>query len=482
MAPKAVRRLASLSPEELAAALDSSNALVRTLDGEILYWSSGNEKVYGWSEQEALGCLSHALLRTRFPEPLLAIKASLLSLGQWSGNLMHHAKDSRTLNVLSHWILVPGGPPSAPRVTELNIVSVGLQSQLALLVDSANDAVIGHNLDGIVTSWNHSAEKLFEYSAAEMIGNSISRLHPNLTASEEPSLIARIIGGETVTHYETIRVAKSGRLLNVSLTPSPIYDFSGRLVGISKIARDITDRCRGEEALRRANASLQEFAYAAAHDLQEPLRNISLSLQEFALASSEPSAEARDELIALAIRNTNRMHALVKDLLSFSRSLDSPGISIPITDAAEVVAGAMENLFHAIEESHARIIVQSPLPKVRMHRSHLLQLMQNIIGNSLKYGIPGVPPVIRISAETQLAQVVFSICDNGCGIDSLHHQRIFGVFKRLDSSKPGNGIGLAVCKRIVEHYSGRIWVVSEEGQGATFFFSIPSTRIEVSNS
>jgi light-regulated signal transduction histidine kinase (bacteriophytochrome) len=311
-----------------------------------------------------------------------------------------------------------------------------------------------------------------------MMGKSVAMLFPPDSADEEGRLISKIRSGETVSHYETIRVGKSGKQLIISLTLSPIYDFAGHLIGISKIARDITEQRLSQDALRRANASLEEFAYAAAHDLQEPLRNISLSLQQLALEDTDLTEEESGEMMAVAVRNSNRMQTLIQDLLSFTRALDSGSSNVPASsaDANTVVAHAIENLRQAIVESNANILVKTPLPRMNMHPAHLLQLIQNLIGNALKYRKPDVAPLIEIGARRESSRVVICVADNGIGIAPQFHQRVFGVFKRLNHSQQGNGIGLAVCKRIIEHYSGTIWIESTEGAGATFCFSIPNFR------
>ncbi len=468
------RRLTSISAQELAIALDLSTAFVRTREGKILHWSTGSEKVYGWRRAEAVGKLSHDLLQTRFSDTLRNIDATLAKHGEWSGNLVHRTKDGRVLNVFSHWILAPAKGRWASSVVEINVVASGLQPLLASLVASTSDAVIGVSLDSIITSWNASAEKLFEYHEAEVVGQPISILFPPSLLDEESSLIARVREGARIDHYETTRIAKSGKALTVSLSLSPIYDFAGDLVGISKIARDVTERRMQEDALRRANASLEEFAYAAAHDLQEPLRNISLSVQQLERFYTEMSLQEREEVMAGAVRNANRMQALIKDLLSFSRVIPSSQEAPQLCDTNAIVRQALENLSQSIEESRASVVINYPLPAARMHPSHLLQLMQNLLGNAVKYRDPERAPIIQVGGRSERSHVVFSVADNGVGVETQFHQRIFGVFKRLDTTKPGTGIGLAVCKRIVEHYSGGIWIESEPGAGSTFYFSVPS--------
>ena len=151
--------------------LDLTNTLIRTLDGTIQYWSLGNEKLYGWSANEAVGMSSHRLFNTSFPEPLQAINASLESHGDWSGNLLHHDRNGRVLNVLSHWVLNKQDTTAPGTVVEVSVPASGSQPYLTSIIESSNDAVIGETLDANVISWNPSAERLFEYTAAEMMGS-----------------------------------------------------------------------------------------------------------------------------------------------------------------------------------------------------------------------------------------------------------------------------------------------------------------------
>ena len=236
--------------------------------------------------------------------------------------------------------------------------------------------------------------------------------------------------------------------------------------------QDVTELKKGEEALRRANLELEQFAYAAAHDLQEPLRNVGLATQILASrykGTFDPDAE---NLLQTSVEGALRMQAMVKDLLAYSRAVMLEEGAVLFADPNVVLALALKNLVVAIEEKQAQISWEK-LPNLRMSETHLLQLLQNLISNSLKYS-GSVSPKIHVAATTKAGECVFLVQDNGLGIPPEYHQRAFGVFKRLHSREvPGTGIGLALCKRIVEHYGGRIWIESRVGEGTTVLFTVP---------
>jgi two-component system sensor kinase FixL len=249
----------------LDAALDLAQVMIRDLDGRILRWSAGAERLYGWSSAEAIGQVSHQLLATEFPKPLSEIAETLLRDGGWRGELRHRARDGRTVDVASHWALYRDAAGQPTAVIEVNNDITGRKRaedarlRLAAIVESSDDAIIGKSLDGIVTSWNGAAQRLFGYAAAEIVGHSIARIFPPDRMGEEAVILDRIRRGEKVDHYETVRRRKDGSDFPVSLTVSPIRDASGRLAGASKIVRDITERTRAEEEFRRREAHLQSI-------------------------------------------------------------------------------------------------------------------------------------------------------------------------------------------------------------------------------
>ncbi len=251
----------------------------------------------------------------------------------------------------------------------------------------------------------------------------------------------------------------------------PIRNQGGEVVKWIGTSTDIDAQKRANEDLRRANEALEEFSYSASHDLQEPLRALKLYSELLADQYTDKLDEQALEMLSHLQAGASRMQMLVRDLLAYTQVRNLEGREE--IKAAEALASAIANLENAIDASSARI-THGTLPPVRIHRTHLQQLFQNLIGNALKYrGVSA--PSIHVEANRQDRHWLFSVTDNGIGIDAAHKERIFGLFKRLHRSDEysGTGIGLAICKRIVEQYGGRIWVESTPGEGSTFYFTIP---------
>jgi PAS domain S-box-containing protein len=467
---------------------------------------------------------------------------------------------------------------------------------LSAIVDSSDDAIISKGLDGVVTSWNKSAERLFGYTAEEAIGHTVAELLvPDDRKEEEPDILARLGKGERVDHFETVRRRKDGSLVEISLTISPVKDQRGRIIGASKIARDITqrkryeqrlveqahlldltgdailvrdgrdrilgwnraaeeiygftcedalgkishdllrtefpeplpriserllrdgrwsgelrhtcrdgsrivtfsrwvaernengdvsrilesnnditERVRVQEEVRRANQDLEQFAFSASHDLQEPLRTIKiyseLLVDRLGAKVGGESAEFLDFLRSAA----TRMELLVRDLLAYTQVTR---IAAPLedVDTGQALAEVLANLEGAIMESGATVTC-GPLPKLRAHGIHVRQLFQNLIGNAIKYRSDDRAPAVHVTADRQDGSWLFTVCDNGIGIKPEFKEQIFGLFSRLhnDDRYAGTGIGLAICQRIVERDGGRIWVESEPGRGSAFHFVLPA--------
>ena len=250
-------------------------------------------------------------------------------------------------------------------------------------------------------------------------------------------------------------------------------DPAGAVIGIHGTVIDLTARRESEDKLRRLNTELEQFAYAAAHDLQEPLRNLALATALLESDTLNHQDDSQPRLLAVVGDNARRMEAMVKDLLAYSRSLDGPVEQNPVSDAPLILEKALDNLASAIAESHA-LVTSDALPVVSMPETHLLQIFQNLIGNALKYAGDS-PPRIHVGVTVRHEDVLLFVRDNGVGIAPQFHNRVFRMFKRLHAGPiKGTGIGLAVCKRIVEHYGGNIWIESQIGEGATFFFTIPT--------
>ena len=225
--------------------------------------------------------------------------------------------------------------------------------------------------------------------------------------------------------------------------------------------------------LRRANSDLEQFAYSPSHDLQEPLRNISLYTQLLQNKYSGRLDPTAGEYMSQTVAAAARMQSLLAGLRAYILISDSPHANRPHSDANEAFRSSLEDLSTVIAETGAQVTCDAPLPAVAIEPVYLKQLLQNIIGNSLKYK-GADPPVIRISAAREPGEWKFCVRDNGIGVDPQYAQQVFGVFKRLHTQQEheGSGIGLAIRKKIVERHGGRIWLESQLGQGAAFYFTI----------
>jgi PAS domain S-box-containing protein len=351
---------------------------------------------------------------------------------------------------------------------------------LRAIVDSCDDAVVSKDLNGIIKSWNKGAERLFGYTAEEAVGRPITMIIPTDRLQEEPAILERLRRGERVDHFETIRVRKDGSEADISLSISPVRDESGRVTGASKIARDITERKRQEQALAavntaltRSNADLQQFAYSASHDLQEPLRMVSTYGELLKREFGGQLGARGDEYIGYTIQGALRMEQLLRDLRSYTLASSAGQNPTEDIEAGQSLDKALAALESAVKESGA-CVTRTALPRVRLHEFQMEQIFQNLIGNSIHYR-SSEPPRIHIAAEPRGKDWLFSVRDNGIGIDPQYKEQIFEIFKRLHSAAayPGTGMGLAICQRIVERAGGRIWVESELDRGSTFFFTIP---------
>jgi PAS domain S-box-containing protein len=341
----------------------------------------------------------------------------------------------------------------------------------AAIVEAADDAIIGEDLDGIIVTWNGGARRLYGYTSEEVVGRSAALLIPAEMSDELPRILKSIRQGETLEHYETVRVRKDGKRLDVSFTLSPIKDGQGKITGIAGIARDITEAKQSEAELRRSNAELEQFAYVASHDLQEPLRAMAGTVQLLQHSYQGQLDADADEIITHAVAAVTRMQTLINDLLGFSR-LSRHGKTFAPTHCTDVLADVESVLEVAIAESGA-VITHDDLPTIMADTSQLRQLLQNLLSNAIKFrGEHSLQ--IHVCARRDQNTWLFSVRDNGMGIEEKYFERIFVVFQRLHTRDeyPGTGIGLAICQKIVERHGGRIWLDSEAGQGTTFYFTI----------
>ncbi|MBV8665535.1 MAG: PAS domain S-box protein [Burkholderiaceae bacterium] len=350
--------------------------------------------------------------------------------------------------------------------------------RLAAIVEYSEDAIIGKGLDGMIVSWNRGAEQLFGYTSEEAIGKPVLMLVPERLLEQESRLLEKIQRDERVNHFETMRRRKDGSEVDVSVRLSPICNSSGEIIGESSITRDITELKRRDAELQRSNAELEQFAYVASHDLQEPLRMVANYTELLAQKYQGKLDEKADKYIHYAVDGAHRMQRLVADLLSYSR-VGSQGKVLSPVSANQVMIGVLEGLQRLIRETGASIECDA-LPMVMADEGQLRQLFQNLISNAIKFRSEA-PPHVVVAAVRKGGYWEFCFTDNGIGLEIQHAGRIFQMFQRLHElgKYEGSGIGLAIAKRIVERHGGTIWVESTLGVGSTFSFTLkPATKVE----
>ena len=355
-----------------------------------------------------------------------------------------------------------------------------MESRYRGLLEAAPDAMVVVNQGGGIVLLNVQAEKQFGYRRDELLGQQVKNIIPEGFAerlladglrSTEDALAQQIGTGIELTGRR-----KDGSEFPIEIMLSPLESAEGLLV--TAAIRDITTRQEAEahllrkvEELNRSNEELARFAYVASHDLQEPLRMVASFTQLLSRRYKGKLDADADEYISFAVDGARRMQRLIQDLLAYSR-VGTTKRDLLDTSSEEALQHALMNLRGAIEESGA-MVTHDALPFVFADKTQLIQLFQNLIGNAIKYRRGA--PLVHISAVNNGAKKwVFSVQDNGLGIDSQYFEKIFGMFQRLHTREEfsGTGMGLAICRNIVERHGGSISVESQPGQGSTFRFSL----------
>ncbi len=352
-----------------------------------------------------------------------------------------------------------------------------LQEQADMLA-LTHDTIMVRDLDGTIRYWNKGAEEMYGYSKEEAIGQKshdlLKTIFPKPLSEIDKDIFNKKRWEGELTHF-----TRQGLKIVVASRHALKIDAKGVPTAVLEINNDITERKQAEknqldlaQELKRSNDELAEFATVASHDLQEPLRGIAGSIQLLEELYRGKGDEKADKLITHAVGGASRMHVLIDDLLTLSR-ITTKGRILEPTDLSQTIEKALENLSTAIDESQA-IITWDSLPFIPADRIQLVQLFQNLIGNAIKFRSTDIPK-IHITCIGHDKDWLFSIQDNGIGFDNNYAEKIFLPFKRLHTRNkfPGTGIGLAICKRIVERHKGRIWADSEPNKGAIFYLSFP---------
>jgi PAS domain S-box-containing protein len=360
---------------------------------------------------------------------------------------------------------------------------VRISQQNELILEYAGEGIFGLDLQGKVTFVNARAAHMLGYHRSELMGShshskwQYQRADGSPYPSRECPIYAAYDQGSTRSGEEVFW-RKDGTAFPVDFTSRPLYE-AGRIAGAVVVYRDITERKRAEEELKRlvnelerSNKELEQFAYVASHDLQEPLRMVASYVQLLQRRYKAQLDEKADRYIFFAVDGVQRMQKLIDGLLAYSRV--SRGAKFSRVKMNLAYNEAVMNLSVAIREAGA-IVTREELPEVTGDETQLIQVFQNLIGNAIKFTVQDRAPRVHVTAARSGGEDLFSVTDNGIGIDPQYAQRIFLIFQRLHSREEyaGTGIGLSLCKRIIERHGGRIWMESAPGRGTTFTFSIP---------
>jgi PAS domain S-box-containing protein len=356
------------------------------------------------------------------------------------------------------------------------------QAQLAAIVEFSDDAILSESLDGTILTWNGGAQRMFGYEAGEVVGQSITKLMPPQMIGEEAVILKRLKSGETIHHYETVRVAKDGRRLEVALTLSPVKDRQGRIIGASKIIHGISELVEARRVLTRSKqelerlveertarlqefvAELEHFSYTIVHDMRAPLR----AMQGFAEMLEQSDLDAESKKLLQRISNAaRRMDLLITDALNYNRAIRQELAVAPL-DAGEVLRSMLET-YPELVSFKAQIEVQASLPPVLANEAGLTQCFSNLLGNAIKFVRPGQPLRIRVEAHTDGEWVRIGVADEGIGIPTSMLPRVFDMFSRGHQDYPGTGIGLALVRKVMDRMGGKVAVESEEGRGSRFW-------------
>jgi len=354
------------------------------------------------------------------------------------------------------------------------------QAILAAIVASSDDAIISKTLDGIITSWNQSATKMFGFTEAEAVGKHITIIIPKERIDEETMIIESIRRGEKIDHFETVRQGKDGTRKQISITVSPVKDSKGKIIGASKIARDISARAEAEkqgqlymQRLQELNKYKDDFMVMASHELKTPLTVISANLQ---ILQMMLKADSNLPFLDKTIKQVNKLSALITSLLDVSKiQAGKLALDFTLFDLTLLIEEISSNLQQTT--SNQRIIFNNRREILMAHadRERIEQVLVNIIGNAIKYTHDSGE--IIIDAGKNGNDIFVDIHDNGIGIAQEDIDNIFLRFYRVSgsaSSFSGSGIGLYISSEIIKSHGGKIWAESKIGSGSVFHFTIPA--------
>ncbi|HXN23767.1 MAG TPA: PAS domain S-box protein [Candidatus Dormibacteraeota bacterium] len=455
--------------------------------GTVVSWNAGAERIKGYKADEIIGeNYSRFYLQKDIdqgkPEEELQIAAA-------SGRSeIEHWRVRKDGSQFWANIVITAARDSSGKLLGFSEISRDIskrketEAKYRGLLEAAPDAMVVVNQDGKIVLLNVQAEKQFGYRRDELVGQKVKNIIPEGFAerliADGTRTAADALAQQIGTGLELTGRRKDGSDFPIEIMLSPLESAEGILV--TAAIRNITERKKSEEhlvktvgELKRSNDELQQFAYVASHDLQEPLRMVASYTQLLAKRYKGRLDSDADEFIAYAVDGTNRMQGLIQDLLAYSRA-GTNGKALHEISSENALKEALANLRAAIKESGA-VVTHDSLPAITTDDTQLAQVFQNLVGNAIKYRGAEVPEVHVSAKKNGGNEWIFSVRDNGLGIDPQYFERIFILFQRLHGRTEfkGTGIGLAICKKILERVGGRIWVESQPEKGSTFYFALP---------
>ena len=525
------RKKAEEALREQAKILDLAPVLVRDLEGRIVLWNRGAERLYGFSSEQALGSVSHQLLQTEFPEPISLIQKVLFETGAWEGELVHRRRDGSRVAVASVWVLHRDGEGRATRIVETNTDitaskeaaeqlkwqagelafqadelarsrhALEVQSNmLQTVLDSMSEGLVAADQDGKFVLWNIAAKNILGRGAENIPPEEWPAyyqlyLPDKVTPFPQEHLpLLRALHGESSSAELFVRYPADNQGVWIEVGGKPLKDKSGGVIGGVVAFRDITQRRADEQKIRRlneeleqrviertaqlqaANRELESFTYSVSHDLRAPLRHISgfsrILSEEFGAALPD---EAQRHLLRID-DGARRMGLLVDGLLGLAR-VGRQALSLQPTALDPVVREVVSMLTPETEPQKVEWKI-APLPVVECDPVLVRQVFQNLIANAMKYSRRRSKATIEIGQTEKDGETVFFVRDEGVGFNMKYADKLFGVFQRLHRPEEfeGTGVGLATVHRIVQKHGGRIWANAELDKGAIFYFTLGNSE------
>ena len=472
----------------LAAIVESSDDAIisKTVNGVITSWNPGATRLFGYTEEEAIG--QHISLI--IPKDCM-VEEELIIENVHKGQKIEHfetvriAKDGTEKNVSLTISPIKNkkgeviGASKIVRDLSLKDSEEEKQARLAAIVSSSDDAIISKTLKGIITSWNEAATRMFGYSEGEAIGKHISLIIPKERIDEETRIIESIRRGEKIDHFETVRVAKDGTERQLSITVSPIKNSRGKIIGASKVARDISLRLQAErqqvsymERLQELNKYKDEFMVMASHELKTPLTVIMANLQ---LLQELMKHDQNSIFVEKAVKQVDKLSELIGNLLDVSK-IQAGKLPMNQTkfDLNELLAEVSNSLQQTTKNHNIIYNNKGDQLMVNADRERIEQVIINIITNAIKYS--RLPGDIVVNAFKKNGNIHVNVTDKGIGIPKKDLENIFLRFFRVSgsaSSFSGSGIGLYISAEIIKSHGGKIWAESKLGKGSVFHFSLP---------